>query len=260
MATSAASAAALSMSGGAEPPASCLHHAQLNQWPASDRPSILIKYFDAKGVMETSRITMVLGGLPFSETRWPLDVTKMAAGLGSAAPEYMAAKEAGELDANLGRGPVVVVAGEHVLSQSRTIERYLARQLGMMGRDELAAAHIDAFTEHLRDLKEKFQKVRATTSLADKEAGLTAFYSRTLPEFMLHVEKTVPGSLDGPLFGGSLSLADAALFVTFNDYFENKAAAAAALSECPKLQASLAAVERHPAVAEYLATRPDTKF
>jgi glutathione S-transferase len=159
-AASAASAAALSLSGAAEAPASGLHHARLNQWPASDRPSILIKYFDAKGVMETSRITMVLGDLPFSETRWPLDVSKMGAGLGSAAPEYMAAKEAGELDANLGRGPVVVVAGEHVLSQSRSIERYLARQLGMMGQDELAAAHIDAFTEHLRDLKEKFQKVQ----------------------------------------------------------------------------------------------------
>jgi len=119
--------------------------AGLRRWHTST--SVLIKYFDAKGVMETSRILMVLGGLPWAETRWPLDVSKMGAGLESAAPEYTTAREAGELEANLGRGPVVIIGGKHVLSQSRAIERYLARQLGMMGEDELAAHHIDSFTE-----------------------------------------------------------------------------------------------------------------
>lgn len=237
---------------------------RLERWSTGERPSILIKYFDAKGVMETTRVLLVLAAHPFRETRWPLDVSKMVLGLEAAAPEYTAAKECGELDMNLGRGPVLLLSGgalggEHVLAQSRSIERYLARQLGMMGDDELTAAHVDAFTEHLRDLKEKYQKMRSSATAADKEARFAAFYSTTLPEFMLHVEKTVPGGEDGALFGGRFTLADAALFVTFNDYFDNKAAAIAALDECPKLLASWNAVRQHPAVAQYLATRPDTK-
>ena len=38
--------------------------------------------------------------------------------------------------------------------QSKSIERYLARRVGLYGANELEAAQIDSFGEHLRDLKD----------------------------------------------------------------------------------------------------------
>lgn len=75
---------------------------------------------------------------------------------------------------------------------------------------------------HIRDLKEKYQKARSTTNPSAKPTELAHFYSRTLPDFMLQVEKTVGLGAGGHLFGGSFSLADVTLFSTFVDYFDNK--------------------------------------
>ena len=38
----------------------------------------------------------------------------------------------GELDANMKRAPVIVVDGKLEIGQSKTIERFLARELGLM--------------------------------------------------------------------------------------------------------------------------------
>ena len=35
-----------------------------------------LHYFDARGVAETARVLMVLGGAAFTEDRWPLDFSK----------------------------------------------------------------------------------------------------------------------------------------------------------------------------------------
>ena len=43
--------------------------------------------------------------------------------------------------------------------QSKSIERYLARRVGLYGANELEAAQIDSFGEHLRDLKDLHGKV-----------------------------------------------------------------------------------------------------
>lgn len=44
---------------------------------------------------------------------------------------------------------IIVVDGKHTISQSKTIERYLARRLGLLGATEEEAAAIDAITEHV---------------------------------------------------------------------------------------------------------------
>lgn len=243
-----ADSAAASPSGERRPPPA---------WVAHRHPSILIKYFDARGVMEVSRLALALGGVAFAETRWPLDVSKMEDGLAVAAPEYCAAVDSGELDANLGRGPVVVVGGETVLAQSKAIERFFARMLGLMGEDELSAAAVDAFTEHVRDLKEKYQRARGAGG-AERERALADFYGQTLPDFLQQLEKTVaPG---GHVVGGHLSLADVTLYQTFTDYFDDPAKAAAAMLGCPRLLAAFDAVESHPRVKQYMAGRKQTRL
>lgn len=61
-------------------------------------------------------------------------------------------KAKGVLAPNLNRAPILYYKGQPI-SQSKTIERFVARKLGFMGADEIEEAQIDAITEHIRDVK-----------------------------------------------------------------------------------------------------------
>ena len=47
------------------------------------------------------------------------------------------------------RAPVLVVDGKFEIGQSKSIERYLAKRLGMLGKNDVEGAQIDAIGEHL---------------------------------------------------------------------------------------------------------------
>ena len=182
---------------------------------------------------------------------------------------------------------MLVVDGKHEIGQSKSIERYLAKKLGLLGRSDVEAAQIDAFTEHvrrphrrrtaraaelqpcnvhrgartsrawcvqIRDLKDKYKSAKGAT----KDEALSTFFSSTMPAFLQKMEAVCSGSGRGPVIGKSLSLADVSLFILIADYFDSKDRAKEALSGCPKLRASVEAVGADPRIAKYLAERPIT--
>lgn len=119
-----------------------------------------LKYFDAKGAAELSRILMHIGGLEFEDHRYPL--TPKAGG-GFEMTEFTAAREKGLLHINMDRVPILELEdGTTTLGQSRAIERYISRRCGMMGRNESEAALIDCIAENVRDIKDKWGKIRMT--------------------------------------------------------------------------------------------------
>ena len=210
-----------------------------------------LRYFDARGVAETARLVMVLGGASFTDERWPLDFSKAREDM---SPGMVSARSQGLLSANLDRAPVLVVDGKYEIGQSKSIERFLARRLGLLGDNEIEAAQIDSFTEHLRDLKDKYKQAKATK----RPDQLTSFFESTMPAFFQKMEQVCSGSGDGPVIGASLSLADASLFVFVTEFFDDKSAASRAIKGCPRLCASIAAVSAHPLVVKYLESRPVT--
>jgi hypothetical protein len=109
-----------------------------------------LRYFSVQGAAETLRHVMALGGMAWTESGYNVDFSKFKHGIEVAAPAFAAAKHSGALTVNLGRAPVVVIDDHLELGQSKTIERYLARRLGVMGANEIEAAQIDMFTEHIR--------------------------------------------------------------------------------------------------------------
>jgi glutathione S-transferase len=195
---------------------------------------------------------MALGGIEWTEAAYPLDFSKFSKGLAAASPEFYAAKMSGELAINLGRGPVAVIDDAWELGQSKTIEKYLARRLGLYGANEIEAAQIDMFTEHIRDIKDKYKAAKAE---ADKAAGVRKFFSETMPAFMQQIEASLPPSRGDAVIGRSLSLADATLLVLIKDFFDDKAGAAGSIAKCPRLKASVEATENHPGIAKYRARR-----
>jgi hypothetical protein len=173
-----------------------------------------------------------------------------------ASPGFAAARDKGELDANMQRAPVILVDGKTELGQSKTIERYLARRLGLMGSGEEEGAQIDAITEHVRDIKDKYQKAKA-----DKDEK-AKYFAEVMPDFMQKMDTAigvVGGKGTGPLIGKSLSLADVTLFVFIYDFFDDKDKAKAAVAKCPRLLASLKATSEDPGIVKYRTKRDKKK-
>ena len=135
----------------------------------SSKPKVELRYFAVQGAAETIRYVMALGNCEWTEAGWPVDFSKFAGPASlyksdGPCPGFAEASAAGLQAKNLGRAPVVVVDGTESIGQSKTIERYLARRLGVMGANEFEAAQIDSITEHVRDLKDKYQKAKSTAA------------------------------------------------------------------------------------------------
>ena len=229
------------------------HPAESASW--FKRESYHVRYFDARGVMETARMCMVLAGKEFTDERWPLDFSKPR---NQMSPKMAEARADGLLKANLDRAPVLVVNGEHEIGQSKSIERYLAKRLGLLGRDDIEASRIDAMCEHIRDLKDQYNKAKATPGEQAKQEALSGFFDAGLPDFLRRMEACVLPTKGAPLVGKALSLADVSLFVLLTEYFDNKQGVHAAMAGCPRLQGAVDAVGAHPNIQKYLKERPVT--
>ena len=165
-------------------------------------------------------------------------------------PEFDAAKAAGKLDANLGRLPLLEVDGQ-VFGQSKTIERFVAKRVGMMGSNAVEEAQIDCVCEHLRDCKDKYMKAKTNPETK------AAYFATEMPEFMAKVEKTCVGPW---LCGSKCTLADAAAFVFVKEFFDDVESSTKAIAACPKISAAVEAFGKLPEVKQWQDARPKTMF
>ena len=113
---------------------------------AATASGLTLKYFDARGAAETTRVLLAIGGIAYTDHRY-------AIGPGFEAPEFKADKESGALARNLGRAPLLLT-DEGVIGQSKAMERYVAGQAGLMGKTPFDAACIDMVAEHVRDVRD----------------------------------------------------------------------------------------------------------
>lgn len=178
---------------------------------SNEKSAFHVRYFDARGAMETARLLMVLGGQPFTEDRWALDFAKI--GVENMSPGMAAARQEGKLAANLDRAPILVVDGTHDIGQSKSIERFIARRLGLFGSNDVEAARIDSFGEHVRDIRDKYAKARNTEGEEERKRALSGFFRDTLPEMLRLIERVCDGSgSSGAVIGKALSYADVCLY------------------------------------------------
>ncbi len=87
--------------------------------------SYTLTYFDCRGLMEPTRILFAIAKHQLNEVRLPIDFVTYAR------PEMEVLKAAGELTANMDRLPILVCSDGTTIGQSKTIERYAAKKLGM---------------------------------------------------------------------------------------------------------------------------------
>jgi Glutathione S-transferase, C-terminal domain/Glutathione S-transferase, N-terminal domain len=215
-----------------------------------------LTYFDCRGIIETSRCMLKIAGVPFEDHRMKMTPKE---GGGWDTPEFVALKGTSDLDANMNRVPILHVDGA-VIGQSKSIDRFVAKRCNMLGSSDVEAAQIDCITEHIRDIKDKYSKAKSLPA-AEKDAAVKKFFESDLVDHLVLLEKSLPATrTPGHAVGSATSYADVSLWALAADYFDDKAAVAAAVDKCPGLKAIVEAVAELPNLKAWLAVRPVTSF
>ena len=130
-----------------------------------------------------------------------------------------------------------------------------------MGSNDIEAAQIDCICEHVRDIKEKYGKIRAITDVAEKEAAMSKWFTTEFSEWLTKLEMSLPsGRAAGCCVGDKVSLADVTVWSLLSDFFDNKEGVAASVKPCAQLISIVDAVAALPALQKWLADRPQTNF
>lgn len=228
----------------------------------ADANKFQLKYFDIKGAAEGSRLLFAIAGEDYEDARFALTPGKMES------PAFDAAKEAGDLAANLDRAPVLVAPDGTTIGQSRAVERFLARRFGLMGESEEDAAVVDCLAEHCRDVKDAQMRKRFSMFVKDrteeeKAKDRTEWFETDMPAMLAKIEASVrlTSRAEGCAFGSSLSYADVCIYQmlreTFPAYAEDTLAAA---KDCPLLLEICESVATNPGVQKWIESRPDSPF
>lgn len=201
-----------------------------------------LTYFNLPALGETSRLILVATGTAFDDHRLALS---FADGKPVFPAEFAELKAAGKLP--FGQVPTLEVSGAAPIAQSKAIERYLARELGIAGASSLEAARLDSVCEEVADIKSKFNAAKGD---AEKRA---AFLKADLP--------TMYGYIDAQLAAVSsakVTIADIYLYQLCGTFSKNDAAELLAAAT-PGVKAAVAKVAAIPAIAAWEAGRPDRK-
>eukprot|EP00392_Amoebophrya_sp_AT5.2_P000756 g757.t1 len=211
-------------------------------------------YFNGRGTAERTRLLFALAQQPYEDVRFDQD-------------EFAKAKTDGSLAAGLNRVPLLQVVCEDGtttnIPQSKAIERFVAKQLGLNGADALAEGVIDGICEHQRDVRESFAKVDTLQAGAEKDTAVQAWLENDLPDWLQKVDAALPGSSSSAKFlcGDSITLADIAWFqflIEFLDQPAEKLAVTAALNTAPRLKRSVEGVLAQPDIKAWRENRPET--
>jgi len=175
-------------------------------------------------------------------------------------PEFDEAKASGALDASLGKVPYLEVDGVKI-GQSKAIERFVAREVGLMGANNVEAFQIDQLCETLVDINQAYNKAKASE---DKEAAMKKWFDEDLPNWCALAEKSIPAASTGPwLVGSKISLADVAwyqLLAAPKGFFDNTDGALAAFQGSPKIKAAMEATGANEELKTHIANRKETMF
>ena len=218
-----------------------------------------LTYFNGRGLAETSRVLLEIGGEKYEDYRYPITVLDWSI-FKMVRDEFDSDKKEGKLWKSMDKLPFLEVDGQ-VIFQSKAIERYLAYRFHLMGTTLLEGASIDSICETIRDFKDSYQKVRGTASEM-KESAMQVYFEDTLPTLLTSLNNIIKSKQQQPEFvvGNKLSLADIVIFMFLTDFFDDKKSVVKAYANCDSLKAIVNSVGKVDEVKNWLQTRPETPF
>ena len=196
-------------------------------------------YFDLYARGELTRLILAAAGKSYEDVRfnfeqWPQYKPKMI----------------------LGQCPVLELADGTQLPQSITIARYVAREAGLAGADNLESAKIDAVIDTQRDANEDFFKFFFEKDEAKKAELLKKFLEETLVKHVENLGKLKKAySEDEKYFvGKKLSWADIFVYQSIDTLVHNVPNVKGKFGT--QFQSLTEAIHANAGLKEYLEKRP----
>jgi len=217
-----------------------------------------LMYFDIRGLAETTRLLFAASKKEYEDKRYPLIFGTPGDFSTIKREEFDAAKAAGEFDAGMGKLPILECDGVKI-GQSKAIERFVAKKVGMMGTNEIEEFQIDAACACVMDIKDAY-KAAKQAGQDDKDAAMKKWFEEALPELLVKVEKTLPAG-GAWLVGSKMSLADVTFYYFLLDpkgFFDDVEGAKKAMAKAPRIAAACEAVQADAGISEWVnSKRPE---
>jgi len=203
-----------------------------------------LTYFDGRGLAEVARLLLHDAGVDFEDVR----ITRET---------FDQLKASGSLP--YGQVPIL----EHnnsKIAQSNSIYRYLAREYGYMGSNNVEAALIDSILEALAsDLRPHLRSLWNEKDEAKKAELKDKLTKEVFPRWVGHFEDMLKHNHGGQGFivGDKISLGDIALYYFFTSMAKDYPNV---LEHAPLLRGLVDRVAQRPKIADYVAHRKETPF
>merc|ERR1712038_254570 len=201
-------------------------------------PKVKLTYFNLRGRAEPSRLLLAYGGIKFEDCR----ITP-----GFEDPkEWMALKP----KTPYGSLPLLEWNGTNV-AQSMAIARFIAREVGLAGRNNLEAAQIDEIIDAINDMI----NTGAKAFFAKDEAAMKKHATETIPAGLGNIEKRLEARGGQFLSGNAFSWADLHVF-DFCSNLPDKSC----LEKVPKIKNLTERVSKIPNIKSWVESRPKTNL
>lgn len=232
-------------------------------------PLYRLVYFDLRGAAEPSRYLLALADAPYDDFRYPMRASGKGFGVDD---NFLRDKQAGHFGINMGQLPILQILTPQgkiaaTIGQSHSINRFIAEQHKLFGKDPIERAWIDGIYESVRDIRSVWFR-KKDAGVAERKEWL----AKELPQKCNALETSLPPSNGGVwLVGEGPSLADIALYAmlgsqislmtgatdSFFDGFDTNVIEKA-YSECPRLSACVKEMGALKSIQQWEERRPDT--
>lgn len=205
-------------------------------------PAYKLTYFNARGGAEFTRLVLAQAGVEYEDCRLTGEQWK----------EYK-----GKGESPFGQLPILHVDGK-VLSQGRTMSRFVARQHDLAGKGDWEQALADSVVDSCADIQNAMVKLFYEKDETKKVELTKTFETETLPKWMGSLEKSfLEKNKSGWLVGDKALWCDVAVFAILEALLGfNKAKC---LSDYSKLQANFNKTKAITNIKAWLDKRPETE-
>ena len=152
--------------------------------------------------------------------------------------------------------PVLDIDGT-IVGGSGPIARYLARQHGLAGEDDMARLILEGVEDAINDFKGKMTAVFFEKDEEKKATLKTELENTTVPKFLGALEKRAASDPQGWFYGANVSYVEF-LFTHILDYLQG--IAPNVLDNYPALKKLDENVKKLPNIAKWIQERPQTQY
>nr|ABO26603.1 sigma class glutathione-s-transferase 2 [Haliotis discus discus] len=200
-------------------------------------PTYKLRYFNARGFGEVSRLLFALAGQEYEDVRftqetWPAE----------------------KPNTPLGQMPVLDVDGQS-FGQSSAISRFLARRFNFYGQGDVQALQVDQVLGIIQDIINALIKAYYEKDEERKAQALKENKEEKMPLYFGMLEKLLErNGSTGFFVGNSITLADVSVFDIYD-----KAKPMVDLDKFPLVKKSVDNVASNPKIKTWIEKRPQTE-